>query len=72
MASEVVIRRSQPSEYESARALIETVTYDTFKDLFAPNPVPLKFEDEDWQLAWVAAFDEKIVGVIITNQEWVI
>lgn len=41
------------------------------KDLFAPNPVPLKFEDEDWQLAWVAVSDEKIVGVIITNQEWV-
>src|SRR6516164_5941717 len=71
MASELVIRRAQPSEYESVRALIETVANETCKDLFAPNPVPLKFEDEDWPLAWVAVSDEKIVGVIITNQEWV-
>jgi len=71
MASEVIIRRAQPSEDKSVRALIETVANDTFKDLFAPNPVPLEFEDEDWPLAWVAVSDEKIVGAIITNQEWV-
>ena len=65
------MRRPQPSEYGSVRALIGTVANETFKDLFAPNPVPLKFEDEDWPLAWVAVSDEKIVGVIITNQEWV-
>lgn len=53
------------------RALIETVANDTFRDLFAPNPVPLEFEDEDWPLAWVAVSGEKIVGVIITSQEWV-
>jgi GNAT superfamily N-acetyltransferase len=67
----VVMRRPQPSEYNSLQALIETVANETFKDLFAPNPVPLKFEDEDWPLAWVAVSHEKIVGVIITNQEWV-
>ena len=66
-----IIRRPQPSEYDLARALIETVANEIFSDLFAPNPVPLKFEDEDWRLAWVAVSDEKIVGVIITNQEWV-
>jgi|SRR5580704_14030618 ribosomal protein S18 acetylase RimI-like enzyme len=71
MAIEVVIRRAQPSEYYSVRAVIETVANETFKDLFAPNPVPLKFEDEDWPLAWVAVAGEKIVGVIITHQEWV-
>lgn len=66
-----IVRRPQPGEYPSVRALIETVANETFKDLFAPNPVPLKFEDEDWALAWVAVSDEKIVGVIMTNQEWV-
>lgn len=65
------MRRAQASEYDSVRALIETVANETFSDLFAPNPAPLKFEDEDWPLAWVAVSDEKIVGVIITNQEWV-
>jgi ribosomal protein S18 acetylase RimI-like enzyme len=71
MTSKLVIRRPQASEYGSVQVLIETVANETFKDLFAPNPVPLKFEDEDWPLAWVAVSDEKIVGVIITNQEWV-
>jgi ribosomal protein S18 acetylase RimI-like enzyme len=71
MTIEVVMRQPQSSEYNSVRVLIETVASETFKDLFAPNPVPLKFDDEDWPLAWVAVSDEKIVGVIITNQEWV-
>jgi hypothetical protein len=63
MTIEVLMRRPQPSEYGSVRAPIGTVANETFKDLFAPNPVPLKFEEEDWPLAWVAVSDEKIVGV---------
>ena len=71
MPIEVVIRRPQPHEYGSVRDLIEIVATETFKDLFAPNPVPLEFKDEDWPLAWVAVSDAKILGVIITNQGWV-
>jgi len=71
MPIEVVIRRAQPHEYDSVRDLIEIVATEAFKDLFAPSPVPLEFKDEDWPLAWVAVFDAKILGVIITNQEWV-
>ena len=71
MVRDLVIRRPQASEYGSVQILIETVANETFRDLFAPNPVPLKFKDEDWPLAWVAVSDRKIVGVIITNQEWV-
>jgi ribosomal protein S18 acetylase RimI-like enzyme len=71
MLIEVVIRRPQPREYASVRNLIEIVATETFRELFAPNPVPLEFNDEDWPLAWVAASDAKILGVIITNQEWV-
>lgn len=71
MARELVIRRPQVSEYGSVQALIETVANETFKELFAPNPVPLKFKDEDWPLSWVAVSGERIVGVILTNREWV-
>lgn len=71
MSTELVIRRPQPHEYDSVQALIETTATETFKDLFAPNPVPLEFKDEDWPLAWIAVSDAKILGVIITNQEWV-
>lgn len=51
--------------------MIEAVANETFSDLLAPNPIPLEFGGEDWSLAWVAVSDEKIVGLIITNQEWV-
>ena len=71
MLSDLVIRRPQASEYTSVQILIETVANETFKDIFAPNPVPLEFKDEDWPLAWLAVSDEKIVGVIITKQDWV-
>jgi ribosomal protein S18 acetylase RimI-like enzyme len=71
MPIEVIIRRPQPHEHDSVRDLIEIVATETFKDLFAPNPVPLEFKDEDWPLAWVAVSDPKILGVIITKQEWV-
>ena len=71
MPIEVVIRRPQPHEYNLVRDLIEIVATETFKDLSAPNPVPLKFNDEDWPLAWVAVSDAKILGVTITHQEWV-
>jgi ribosomal protein S18 acetylase RimI-like enzyme len=71
MTRELVIRRPKASEYGSVQALIETVANETFDDLFAPNRVPLRFKLEDWPLSWVAVSGEKIVGVIITNQEWV-
>lgn len=53
------------------RALIWTVANETFGDLFAPNPVPLKLEEEDWSLAWVATCDSKIVGVLLTREDWI-
>jgi|ERR1700685_2080009 ribosomal protein S18 acetylase RimI-like enzyme len=71
MPIELTVRRPRPHEYDSVRDLIEIVATETFKELFAPNPVPLEFEDENWPLAWVAASDAKILGVIITQQEWV-
>jgi ribosomal protein S18 acetylase RimI-like enzyme len=71
MSIEEAIRRPRPHEYNAVRDLIETVATETFRDLFAPNPVPLEFKAEDWPLAWVAASGAKILGVIITHQEWV-
>ena len=34
-------------------------------------PFPFSLKMEDWPSALVAVSDEKLVGVIITNQEWV-
>jgi ribosomal protein S18 acetylase RimI-like enzyme len=67
---EVLIRRPESHEHPAVRALVTAVANETFANLFAPNPVPLKLEDEDWSLAWVAVCDSKIVGVLLTNHEW--
>jgi hypothetical protein len=61
MPIEVAIRRARPDECDSVRELIEIVATETFQELFAPNPVPLEFNDEDWPLAWVAASDARIL-----------
>ena len=53
------MRRPQPGEYGSVRALIEKVANETFSDLLAPNPVPLEFDDEDWPLARAASPDTR-------------
>jgi ribosomal protein S18 acetylase RimI-like enzyme len=71
MRIEVEIRRARPCEYELVRNLIESVVTETFEELFAPNPVPLVFKDEDWPLAWVAASSDTILGVMLTHEEWV-
>jgi ribosomal protein S18 acetylase RimI-like enzyme len=71
MPIEVAIRRARPHEYDAVRELIKVVVTETFKDLFAPNAVPLEFKGGDWPRAWVAASSDKILGVIITGQEWV-
>jgi ribosomal protein S18 acetylase RimI-like enzyme len=71
MATEVLIRQPQSHEHDPVRALVRTVANETFGNLFAPNPVPLNLEEEDWSLAWVAVCSSKIVGVMLTNQEWI-
>ena len=53
------------------RRLIESVATETFRELFAPNPVPLEFAGDDWSLTWVAVSNQTIVGVVLTREEWV-
>ena len=66
---EVIIRHPRTDEHESVRELIRIVANETFSDLFAPNPVPLKLEEDDWSLAWVAVHEAKIVGVLLTDAD---
>jgi|ERR1700739_67787 ribosomal protein S18 acetylase RimI-like enzyme len=69
MAIEVVIRHPQSDEHGSVRALIRTVANETFRELFAPAPVPLKLDEDDWSLSWVAVNGSKIVGVMLTQAD---
>jgi ribosomal protein S18 acetylase RimI-like enzyme len=67
--SEIVIRHPLTDEHESVRALIRIVANETFSDLFAPNPVPLTLDEDDWSHAWVAVGESKIIGVMLTDED---
>ena len=69
MAIQVFIRHPQSDEHDEVRALIRTVANETFAELFAPDPVPLKLEEDDWSLAWVAVCESKIIGVTLTRED---
>jgi ribosomal protein S18 acetylase RimI-like enzyme len=66
----VLIRQPNPDEHDLVRALVRTVVDETYGCLFAPSSVPI--EEEDWSPAWVALSGTKIVGMVLTRQEWII
>jgi ribosomal protein S18 acetylase RimI-like enzyme len=63
------IRRPAPSEHDAVRALVQTVVDEVYGGLWTSPP--LHIDEEDWSLAWVAVSAGKIVGMILTNEEWV-
>jgi ribosomal protein S18 acetylase RimI-like enzyme len=67
--SEIVVRHPLTHEHESVRELITTVANETFADLFAPDSVPLKLDEDDWSLSWVAVRDSEIIGVLLTDKD---
>src|SRR5512133_400963 len=69
MMIEAVIRRPQPHEHDSVRAVVQTVVDDIYGGLWAPPPLPVN--EENWGLSWVAVVDAKIVGMVLTHEEWI-
>lgn len=65
---EVHIRRPQPEELNSVRALVQTVVDEVYGGLWAPPPLPI--DNEGWDLSWIALIDEKIEGVTLTSEDW--
>ena len=65
---EEVIRQPHFEEHDSVRAVVQTVVDEIYGGLWAPPPLPI---DEDcWHLSWVAVVDTKIVGVVLTEEQW--
>jgi ribosomal protein S18 acetylase RimI-like enzyme len=67
--ADVLVRRLEPNEENSVRGLVRAVAEETFRDLFAPSPVP--FEEQEWSGTWVAVSRGKIVGVVLTREDWI-
>jgi GNAT superfamily N-acetyltransferase len=65
---DMLIRRPQPEEHDSVRAVVQTVLDETYGGLWAPPPLPI--DEEDWHDSWIAVLDAKIIGVVRTSGEW--
>lgn len=65
---EVFIRRPQPQELNSVRALVQSVVDEVYGGVWASPP--LLVDREGWELSWIAVANEKIVGVVLTSGEW--
>jgi ribosomal protein S18 acetylase RimI-like enzyme len=69
MPAGIVIRRATPSENDLVHALVQAIADETFAYLFASSQVPIG--EANWLAAWVAVSGEEIVGVTMTQDEWV-
>jgi GNAT superfamily N-acetyltransferase len=65
---DVLVRRPQPEEHDSVRAVVQTVVDEIYGGLWAPPPLPV--DDQNWHSSWVAVRDTKIIGAVRTNGEW--
>ena len=63
------IRRPAPNECDSVRALVQTVVDEVYGGTWASPPLPI--DEEDWSLAWVAVSESKIVGMVLTSEQWI-
>jgi ribosomal protein S18 acetylase RimI-like enzyme len=67
--TELVIRKPKADELDSVRMVVQTVVDETYGGLWASSPLPV--DEEDWSLALVAIVDTSIVGMVLTQEEWV-
>lgn len=44
-------------------------SWKIYGGVLAPPPVPIG--NEDWSLAWIAASEVRILGMVLTHQEWI-
>jgi ribosomal protein S18 acetylase RimI-like enzyme len=68
MMIDVLIRRTQPKEHDSVRAIVQTVVDEIYGGLWASPPLPV--DEEIWHSFWVAVRDAEIIGVVRTSGEW--
>lgn len=66
---EAIIRPPQAHEQDAVRAVVQTVVDETYGGLWAPPPLPV--DEANWHLSWVAVVDTRIVGMVLTHEEWI-
>jgi ribosomal protein S18 acetylase RimI-like enzyme len=66
---DIIVRRARPEENTTIHAMVQVIADETFAYLFAPRQVPIG--EADWVSSWVAISGDEIVGVAMTQNEWV-
>jgi ribosomal protein S18 acetylase RimI-like enzyme len=66
--AEIFIRRARPDEGHLVQALVQAVADETFAYLF---PLPVPIGESDWLPALVAVAGDEIIGVTMTQDEWI-
>lgn len=66
--AEFSIRRPEPEELESVRAVVQIVLDEVYGGLLTPLPLPV--DEDGWDLSWIAVSGGNIVGVVLTSGEW--
>ena len=66
---ELIVRRPQSSEHSLVRSIVQTVVDETYGGLWASPP--LRIDEEDWSLAWIAVVGAEIAGMALTHRDWV-
>ena len=51
------------------RNIVQTVVDETYGGIWAAPP--LRIDDEDWSRAWVAVRNNELLGMTLTEQDWV-
>jgi ribosomal protein S18 acetylase RimI-like enzyme len=49
--------------------VVQTIVDETYGGIRAPAPLPL--DEENWQLCCVAVVDTGIIGMVLTQEEWI-
>ncbi|MBL8893753.1 MAG: GNAT family N-acetyltransferase [Rhizobiales bacterium] len=69
MNPQVTIRRANPSEHALVRKIVQTVVDETYGGIWAKPP--LVIDEEDWSRASVAVGNHELLGMMLTEQDWV-
>ncbi len=66
---ELLIRKLEAVELDSVRAVVRRVVDETYGGLWVPAPLPIG--DEDLSLALVAIVEMRVVGMVLTQKDWI-
>lgn len=63
----MLVRPARPQEIDPIHVMVQAIANETFAELF-PSGVPIG--EANWSSAWVAVSGEEIVGVTMTQEQW--